>query len=105
MFLQYLHIFLQTRFVGLRRNPDSALRDHASMNLAFFRQFLNLNDDTFLTYTTAGIEKSMKSWYPGYQSMSNLAGNFGRAEGTTSLQLRINSQLRAEPMAQSATNV
>ena len=36
--------------------------------------------------------KSMVSWYPGYQPMSNLAANFGWAEGTDSHHLRINSQ-------------
>ena len=45
--------------------------------------------------------KRMVSWYPGYQPMSNLAANFG----TTGHQLRINSQLLAGPMTQSATKV
>ena len=36
--------------------------------------------------------KSMVSWYPGYQPMSNLAANFGWAKGTDSHHLRINSQ-------------
>ena len=44
--------------------------------------------------------KSIVSWYPAYQPMSNLAANFGWAEGTTSNQLRINSQLLVGPMAQ-----
>ena len=49
--------------------------------------------------------KSIVSWYPGYQPMSNLAANFGWAKGTASHHLRINSQLLAGPMAQSATKV
>ena len=43
--------------------------------------------------------KSIVSWYPGYQPMSNLAANFGWAKGTASHHLRINSQLLAGPMA------
>ena len=49
--------------------------------------------------------KSMVYWYPGYQPMLNLAANFGWPEGTATHQVRINSQLLAEPMAQSATKV
>ena len=57
------------------------------------------------TRFTARARKSMVSWYPGYQPMSNLAANIGWAEGTTSHPLRINSQLLAGPIAQSATKV
>ena len=42
--------------------------------------------------------KSIESWYPGYQTNSNLEANIGRAEGSASHHLRVNSQLLAWPV-------
>ena len=49
--------------------------------------------------------KSMVSWYPGYQPMSNLAANFGWAKGTDSHNLRINSQQAGAELCQAQTSL
>ena len=45
-----------------------------------------------MSLKTSRARKSIVSWYPGYQPMSNLAANFGWANGTVSHQGILNSQ-------------